>query len=233
MTGTQIEPHTFSVSKIKVLGLGLLALLFALACLALVVYAFTADPDNSSGYGANRTGGRFVALIAGAIGFLFFGGGGAYFIWKKLREPKVLTLSGKGISLESGGFIPWENFDAVGTGRTAAGPYGAKIIGIRVKSQEDLVGTMTAEEICKMLGVAKAGKAVGRIMPRRGANLSEHALLHTLASMPHHDAVAMLQWSRSMSGWDVSWSPFLFNRSSAAVVRIIEDYHRAALQLRS
>ncbi|MCC3278960.1 hypothetical protein LJ754_07290 [Arthrobacter sp. zg-Y40] len=222
-----LEPLTFSVSKIRVLGLGLMALLFAAGCAALVVHGFTGHHHHGSG----RVGGSLAEVVAGLIGVAFFGGGAFFFVWKKLREPELLTLTEQGIMVASGGFIPWDNFAAVGIGRTMGGPGGAKIIGIRVKSQERLVATMSPGDIRAVQGVAKAGRLFGRIMPGRGLRGQREAL-GALRSMPQHGPVATFQWTRDVSGWDVSWSPLVFNRRSATVVRIIEDYHRAVLKLR-
>lgn len=225
-----LKPVTLSVSKIRVLGLGLVCLLFGLACLALMVHGLTGSHHH---HAARYAGNGWTETVAGLIGFVFCSGGSCLFVWKKLRAPLLLRLSPAGIAVEGAGFIPWENFDAVGTGRTSAGSHGAKIIGIRVKSQAGLVGTMTPDAIRGVQRVAKAGRFVGGKIPRGIGSRSAQASLAPLRTVPQHDPVAIMQWTRRTSGWDVSWSPLLFNRPSGTVVRIIEDYYQDVLRLRS
>lgn len=224
-----LKPVTFSVSKIRVLGLGLVCLLLGLACLALMVHGLTGSHHHPGRYAGNG----LTETVAGLMGFVFLSGGSCFFVWKKLRAPLLLRLSPAGITVAGAGFISWENFEAVGTGRTSAGPYGTKIMGIRVKSREDLVGTMTPAEIRAIQRVAKAGSFVGGKIPRGMGSLTGQASLAPLRTLPQHDPVAIMQWTRRTSGWDVSWSPLLFNRRSGTVVRMIEDYYRDVMRFRS
>lgn len=178
--------------------------------------------ERSSFLDSDTAGNRFTAVVVGAIGCVLFGAGGAFFVWKKLREPAVLTLTPAGIRVQSAGFIPWANLDAVGVGRTPGGPYGAKIIGIRVKSQKQLVETMSPQEQRLMRGAARVGRAAGFAL-----QAGRHPGQKALRSVPRQDPVAIMEWTRSTTGWDLSWSPMLFNHRSTTVVEMIETYHRS------
>lgn len=133
------KPVTFSVSKIQVIGLGLVCLLLGLACLALMVHGLT---------GASSCGRNCAPPAAGAVS-------------------------------------------------------------------------------------AKAGSFVGGKIPRGMGSLSGQASLAPLRTLPQRDPVAIMQWTRRTSGWDVSWSPLLFNRRSGTVVRMIEDYYQDVMRLHS
>lgn len=215
-----LAPLTFPVSWIRLTGMTIGAMLFA----GLGLYICVASPD---------LGTKIIGLVC----VLFFGGGFAVLLWKKLRDPIVLTLTEDGIKPQSGGFIPWEDFEAVGVGRIAGAPGGTKVIGIRLKSYEGYLASFTPEQIRVMRATAAAGKFTGSVLrraaPRPAFNYGGGGL-QALSTLPQQDIPGMLQWSRAMSGgWDVTFSPHLFKGRAREVVQKIEGYYLSALIARS
>lgn len=215
-----LAPLAFRVSWVRLFAMGLLAALFG----ALGVVILVASP----GWGPK---------IVGLVSVLFFGGGFAALTVKKLRDPIVLELSVDGMKPQSGGFIPWEDFEAVGIGRIKGAPGGTKVIGIRLKSYEGYLASLTPEQIRLARATAVAGKFTGSVLRRSapGAALRRsNGGLQPLASLPQRDISGMLEWSRAVSGgWDLTFSPQLFRGSARSVVRRIEAYYLSALIARS
>ena len=216
-----LAPLVFSVSWVRLMGMTLGAMVFV----GLGAYMCIAAP----GLGAK---------IIGLVCVLFFGGGFALLLWKKLRDPIVLTLTEDGIKPQSGGFIPWEDFEAVGIGRIEGGaPGGTKVIGIRLKSYEGYLASFTPEERRLARAAAVAGKFTGAVLQGaapRPALRRNRSGLQALSALPQRDIPGMLQWSRDMSGgWDLTFSPYLFKGRARDVVRKIEGYYLSALIARS
>ena len=221
MPGLQpLAPLTFRVSWVRLLALGLLAALFA----ALGVIILIASPE-------------WGPKIIGLVCVLFFGGGYGALVVKKLRNPTVLELSVDGIKPQSGGFIPWEDFEASGLGRVEGARGGTKVIGIRLKSYAGYLASLTPEQIRLVRATAVAGKLTGSVL-RRSAPIAalrrSSRGLQSLAALPQRDIPAMLHWSRAVSGgWDLTFSPQLFRGSARSVVREIEEYYLSVLIARS
>lgn len=216
-----LAPLIFSVSWMRLMGMTLGAIIFA----GMGLYIFV----SSTGLGAK---------IIGLVCVLFFGGGFALLLWKKLRDPIVLTLTEDGIKPQSGGFIPWEDFEAVGIGRIEGGaPGGTKVIGIRLKSYEGYLASFTPGELRLVRASVVAGKYTGAVLQGaapRTALRRNHSGLQALSALPQRDIPGMLQWSRDMSGgWDLTFSPYLFKGRARDVVRKIERYYLSALIARS
>ncbi|MDK1359269.1 STM3941 family protein [Arthrobacter sp. zg-Y1219] len=216
---SKLAPLILPVSWVRLIGMGLLAALFV----AIGLF-FCLSPE-------------WRNKIIGLVCVLFFGGGYGAVLWKKLRDPVVLTLSEDGIQPHSGGFIPWEDFEAVGIGRIEGAPGGTKVIGIRLKSYEGYLASFTPEQIRLARATAVAGKFTGSVLRRaapRPALRHGRGGLQALAALPQRDIAGMLQWSRAMSGgWDVTFSPHLFKGRARDVVRKIEGYYLSALTARS
>jgi hypothetical protein len=215
-----LAPLTFRVSWVRLLALGLLAALFA----ALGVIILIASPE-------------WGPKIIGLVCVLFFGGGYGALVVKKLRNPTVLELSVDGIKPQSGGFIPWEDFEASGLGRVEGARGGTKVIGIRLKSYAGYLASLTPEQIRLVRATAVAGKLTGSVL-RRSAPIAalrrSSRGLQSLAALPQRDIPAMLHWSRAVSGgWDLTFSPQLFRGSARSVVREIEEYYLSVLIARS
>lgn len=215
-----LAPLTFRVSWVRLLALGLLAALFA----ALGVIILIASPE-------------WGPKIIGLVCVLFFGGGYGALVVKKLRNPTVLELSVDGIKPQSGGFIPWEDFEASGLGRVEGARGGTKVIGIRLKSYAGYLASLTPEQIRLVRATAVAGKFTGSVLRRSapGAALRRsNGGLQSLAGLPQRDISGMLECSRAVSGgWDLTFSPQLFRGSARSVVREIEEYYLSVLIARS
>ena len=218
--GRSVAPLTFRVSWVRLLGMGLLAAFFAAAG----VYLWVTSP----GWGFK---------ILGLVCVLFFGGGYGAVVVKQLLDPIVLELSVDGIRPQSGGLIPWEDFEAVGLGRIDAAPGGTPVIGIRLKSYEGYIASLTANEKRLARTAAVTAKLTGSLLRRSvpGTALRRRRSgLRALAGLPQRDIPGMLQWSRAMSdGWDLTFSPHLFRGPAHRVVQKIEAYYLSALIARS
>jgi hypothetical protein len=165
----------------------------------------------------------FEAFIA-VVGILFFGGGGGWMLWKLARAKTVLVLSPGGVHPISGGLIPWQDIEGVGMGRTS----GTAIIGIRLNSYDRYVASLTPAETALAVRTARAGKAFGSVtapfLGRRGTGAA------SLTEIPSSggDVAALLEWARNNSGgFDISFSPMLFDRPGPQVVEAIAAYHSA------
>lgn len=186
------------------------------------------------GCGAFIAAGVFLLLgdgwagkAAGLGAVLFFGLGGGCALWKRLREPAVLTLTPEGIRVHSGGFLPWEDFEAAGVGRAPGTPGGTRVLGLRLKSCERYAASFTPEQLRLARGAAKAGRLAGTRLPAAGM-FADRRGPAALRSVPQHDLREMLRWNRDVTGWDVVFSPLLFDGGASAAASAIEAYHRAA-----
>lgn len=209
-----LEPVVFPIPRWTVFAL-------AAGCLAFVLLGLFIIDIAGSNFGKT----------VGVISIVFFGAGGGFAVLRMLRVPVVLTLSEEGILVQAGGFIPWDDVEEIGTGRTGAGPAGPKIIGIRLKSSERYIASFTPEEQRLMRGTARAGRVAGAAL-RNAPMRSTRRGARQLGSLPQRDPAAMVQWVRNVSGWDVTLSPLVFGRPSAGVIRDIETYHQAVRKRR-
>lgn len=222
----ELAPLVFSVSKLRLMGVVLLCVPFTAAG----VFMVSSSTD-------------WATVLFGWLAVLFFGVGGLCMLVVKLRKPTVLTLTGEGIRPESGGFIPWDDFDGAGTGRIPGGRGGTKIIGIRLKSYERFVQSFTPGEVRLIRGANTAARLTAGVLPRIAGSSSRRMRrsLDALRSLPRQEAGSVplrdvarsLEWSRGLCGWDITFSPMMFRGSSAGVVQDIESYHRRVLGLRS
>lgn len=210
-----IPPLVFSVSAFRLIGMGFLCIPFVAAGAMIMMGA----------------GNALWKMAAGLLCIIFFGGGYLAVLWTKLRAPVVLTLSEDGLRPQSGGFIPWEDFEAVGTGQIPGGPGGSKIIGIRLKSLERYAASFTPAQVRLMRGTARVGKAAGTRLPAApGSGMRSGQA--ALRSLPQQDPAEIVLWNRAVTGWDVSFSPMVFKGRAQDVVRQIESYHQAVLKIR-
>lgn len=172
--------------------------------------------------------GGWAAKLAGLASVLFFGICGGYAVWKSLRDPALLTLTPEGIRVHSGGFLPWEDFEAAGMGRVPGAPGGTSVLGIRMTSTERYAASFTPEQLRRARGSAKAGRLAGASLPSAGIFVDRRGA-DSLRSLPQHDLREMLQWNRELTGWDVSFSPLLLHGGAAAALSKIRAYHQAVL----
>lgn len=190
------------------------------------------------GCGAFTAAGLFLLLadgwagkLAGLAAILFFGLGGAWAVWKKARDRAVLTLTQDGIRVHAGGFLSWEDFESAGMGRIPGAPGGTGVLGIRMKSLERYAASLTPAQVRLARAAAKAGKLAGGALPEAAVPYDRSGSA-ALRALPQHDVPDMLRWNRELSGWDVSFSPLLFDGGSAAALEKIHAYHRAVLDQR-
>lgn len=188
--------------------------------------------------------GTIVQIMAGLISIGLFGVVGFVAVRKLWRQRTVLTLTRDGLRPQVGGFIPWGDFDAVGTARIGGGPMGGtKVIGIRLKRYENYLASFTPDQLKLILQGAKWGRVGGfamlsQISPEDIAvTVSKLEISELdpggLLSIPQKDVAAILKWAHDHSGgWDVTFSPLLFDRSSDRVVQEISSYHQAVLNSR-
>lgn len=205
-----MKPLVLGTSRVRLAG-------FGLGCAAFVavgVFLLLGD-----GWGGK---------LAGLAAILFFGVGGGYALWKKARESAILTLTPEGILVHTGGFLPWEDFEAAGMGRVPGVPGGTSVLGIRMKSYERYAASFTPEQLRLARGAAKAGALAGSALPSAGTILDPRGP-EALRSLPQHDLREMLHWNRELTGWDVSFSPLLFDGGAAAALSKIQAYHQGVL----
>lgn len=217
-----LGPLTLSVSPRRLVLLGTLCGLFTVGGLMLL------------------TTGDILEKFGGLLCIAFFGVLGFIAVRKMWRQRATLTLTREGIRIQVGGFIPWSDFEDVGIGRVTAAA-GTKIIGIRLNRYDRYIGSFSPEQLHQITRAAKWGKAAGfATLPFVGPDevikvvatqdLSELSQTHLL-SIPQNDLAGMLKWSRDRcGGWDVTFSPFAFDRSPDKIVHQIVEYHEAVVQ---
>ncbi|XRQ08587.1 hypothetical protein ACN3XK_70845 [Actinomadura welshii] len=160
-------------------------------------------------------GGPF-AVVFGLFTVVFFGGGMARAMLTAARRRFVtLTLTPQGIEV-NGGIVPWEDVEAVGVGDVST-----KLFGIRLTRYDRYVASMTpaarAEIERSMRWFWRPVAAVGGLLG--GAGLTKFA--RTASSLERG-----LRWSRTTSGWDLTFSPAMLDRRLAKFVAFVEDYRR-------
>jgi hypothetical protein len=194
---------TFAPSKSK------LALTIAgcLAFTAIAVFLLVSGPTVGEALGA-------------VLCIVFFGGGGVLFVAKLTRTTTTLTLTPAGLHPMSGGLVPWDDYDGVGLGRVS----GALIIGIRLRSYDAFIASLTPTQIMRAAHAGRAGKLFGAVTkPLIGRSNPGTA---SLANIPEgtEGMAGLLAWSRDTSGYELSFSSLLFDRPAAQVIQAIADY---------
>jgi len=166
------------------------------------------------------SGPTVVEAIAAVLCIVFFGGGGAFAVVKLARTKTALTLTPAGLYPMSGGLVPWDDYAGVGLGRVS----GALIIGIQLRSYDAYIASLTPAQAAVAMRVGKAGKMFGAVAkPALGRS---HAGAASLANIPSENAglAGLLAWSRETSGYELSFSPVMFDRPAPQVVQAIADY---------
>ncbi|HEV7950004.1 MAG TPA: STM3941 family protein [Glaciihabitans sp.] len=189
-------------------------LLFASLCVAFVAVAV----------GMLASSPTFFQAFIAVFGIAFFGVGGLWALAKVAREQTGLRLSPDGLHPISGGVIPWADVEHVGSGKTA----GTTIIGIRLRSYNAYVASLTPAQISLALRASTVAKRFGAVTApfSRG----QRGGFEALASLPHtkEGVAAQLWWSRTQTGgFDVSFSPLLFKGGAPRVVSAITEYQAA------
>ena len=185
----------------------------------------------SAGCGLFAAGGFFVLASGPApsdafwavITILFFGVGGLWMLVKLRRVKAVLVLTPDGIHPVSGGLIPWADVEAVGTCRVS----GTKLVGIRLSRYNSYIASLTPQQVSLALHTGKAARMFGVVAPLMGPDGAE-AL--ELAGMPRasEGIAGQLAWARHQAdGYDLTFSPLLFDRRAARVVEEINGYRAA------
>jgi Protein of unknown function (DUF2510) len=187
--------------------------------------------------------GDVAGVLAGILCIALFGVVGFIGVRKIWKQRTILTLSSEGIRPGAGGFIPWGDFESIGIGRIAAGPTGTKVLGIRLSSYERYLGSLSPDQLQQMTRGAKWGKLAGfATLPSVAPEDIVKAIAKwdlselqqgPLLSLPQKNFAAMLKWSRDLSGgWDLTYSPMLFDRPCEQVVQEIENFRQSVIRRR-
>jgi hypothetical protein len=167
------------------------------------------------------TGPTVLEAIFSVLSIVFFGGGGVLLIVKLARTKSVLILTPAGLHPISGGLVPWDDYDGVGVSTVA----GTTIIGIRLRSYDSYIASLTPAQATLAARAGRAGKLFGAVSsPLIGRR---HTGSEALANIPgdKEGLAGLLAWSRETSGgYDLSFSPMLFDRPAPQVMQAIADY---------
>jgi hypothetical protein len=171
------------------------------------------------------SGPSVVEVVGAVLCIVFFGGGTVAFIVKLSRTTTALVLSPQGLHPMSGGLVPWEDYEGVGLGRVS----GTLVIGIRLRSYDSYIASLTPEQatVAARAGtVARLFGAATRSLTGRG-----HAGSASLAKIPSskEGLAGLLAWTRQTSGYDLTFSPMMFDRPAIQVVQAIAEYQAASL----
>jgi hypothetical protein len=159
-------------------------------------------------------------IIGAVLCIALFGGGGVLFVAKLARTTETLTLTPSGLHPSSGGIVPWDDYDGVGLGRVS----GTLIIGIRLRSYDSYIASLTPAQAKLAAQAGKAGKLFGAVT--RPVIGRTHPGTAALANIPSGEEglAGLLAWSRETTGYDLSFSPMLFDRPAEQVMQAIANY---------
>ena len=176
-------------------------------------------------------------VLAGALGVLFFGGGGIFAIPKILRRKVSMVLTRNGIeqhTLYGTAQVPWRDVERIGV----TSQFGTALVGIRLKTYDNYLGSMSpelAEFMAKSLPYLKLAARAASLLDSPAALEVWSAVKgggdpqDTLKSFGKVATVADgLLWSRQSCGFDLLFSWAERDRPAGAFAVLLEEYRQAA-----
>ena len=165
--------------------------------------------------------GKVYLVLGGLLSVAFFGGSGvlvARFVAR--RGLWALALTPAGIELASGGLLPWEDIEAVGTVR-----FQTKLLGIRLSRYDRYLASVPPAQRVEMergmLWFLKPIALLASVFGHRGLMVS---FVRDVSSLE-----TGLRWSREQTGWDCTLSPAWLDRPTEQFVAFVEQYRRLAV----
>lgn len=168
--------------------------------------------------------GEVYLILVGLLPVAFFGGGlvlsGRFVARRGLVH---LTLTPAGIELATGGLLPWEDIEAVGTVRFKIDKTSKiKLLGIRLSRYDRYLASVPPMQRLDMeRGLLWFLKPFALVL----SGFEKGNLLQSFAS----DVSSLetgLRWSREQTGWDYTFSPVWLDRPTEQFVDFVERYRR-------
>lgn len=168
--------------------------------------------------------GEIFGILGGLLNVALFGGGGvllARFVAR--RGLWALTLTPAGIELATGGLLPWEDIEAVGTVRFKLDKTNKiKLLGIRLRSYDRYLASVPPVQRVEMQrGMIWFLKPIGLLTSMFGNSGLMQSFVSDVSSLE-----TALRWSREQSGWDYTFSPVWLDRPTEQFVAFVERYRR-------
>ena len=168
--------------------------------------------------------GEVFGILGGLLSVAFFGGGlvlSGLFVAR--RGLWCFALTPAGIELATGGLLPWEDIEAVGTLRQKISRTNKiKLLGIRLKSYDRYLASVPPVQRVEMeRGLLWFLKPLALVASVFG----DSGLLQSFSS----DVSSLetgLRWSREQTGWDYTFSPVWLDRPTEQFVAFVERYRR-------
>ncbi len=163
--------------------------------------------------------GEVLETLVGLLAVALFGGGGVLSgLFVARRGLSHLTLTPAGIEPATGGMLPWEDIEAVGTARVET----TKLLGVRLKSYDRYLASVPPVQrvemerhlrwFAKPMALATSG------LGKRGLSQS---FVRDVSSLE-----TALRWSRAQTGWDMTFSPVWLDRPLEEFIALLERYRR-------
>lgn len=168
--------------------------------------------------------GEVYLILVGLLSVAFFGGGGmllARFVAR--RGLWALTLTPAGIELSTGGLLPWEDIEAVGTLRFKIDKTSKiKLFGIRLSRYDRYLASVpTMQRVEMEWGLLRFLKPFALVF----SGFENGSLLQSFATDVSSLETA-LRWNREQTGWDYAFSPVWLDRPTEQFVAFVERYRR-------
>ena len=164
--------------------------------------------------------GEVFGILVGLLGVAFFGGGGVLLaLFVARRGLSQLTLTPAGIELATGGLVPWEDIEAVGTVRVET-----KLLGIRLNRYDRYLASVPP---IQRVEIERHVRWFAKPMALAASGLGKRGLLRSFV----RDVSSLqtgLRWSRAHTGWDLTFSPVWLDRPIEQFVGLLECYRRSA-----
>ena len=165
--------------------------------------------------------GEVYSILVGLFVVTFFGGGGVLAGRVVARRGlSQLTLTPAGIELTTGGLLPWEDIEAIGTARL----FKNKFLGVRLKRYDGYLASVPEVQRTEM---ERHMRWWLKPMAWAGVLFGGGGLLLSVARDVSSLETA-LRWSRAQTGWDYTFSPAWLDRPLEDFVDLLERYRRSA-----
>ena len=177
--------------------------------------------------------GDIKQILAGFLGLIFFGGVGFFGVSQILKRPITMILDQEGlkqITPYGTSLICWQDIESIGIGRI----YGNKMIGLRLRTYDNLIDSMSPELIDYSVKVTKRAAFGASILCVPNAI----KLWSTLENRPNtieaqkscekvRKVVEVLLWNRKNFGYDIclAWSDI--DRPASKFITLLEQFHNA------
>ncbi|MGC3955015.1 MAG: STM3941 family protein [Propionicimonas sp.] len=165
--------------------------------------------------------GVWMLLSGDWLGWLpiaFFGGVGAWGLTRMWRQRIHLIATADGLTIGTGGFVPWRDVAAIGVGRSS----GARVLGVRLARYDNYLQSLTPRQLRLIRRVAGFGSGAGAML----VPLQPGSDAASLLELDGRSVAGVLRWTRRRSGFDLVWG-------SAAITGSVEQLADQLQSLRS